>query len=129
MNKTFQLATRVFAILFILMTALFALDIEKFSWTALLMHLLPTLVLLGILIISLWQEKIGGILWILAAIAYIVIAWGDVHWSAYLLMSGPALVIGLLFLWPKSEGMHVPVAPMPEPGPVAPPSEEEPDNS
>jgi len=35
----------------------------------------------------------------------------------------------VLFLWPKSEGMHVPVAPMPEPGPVAPPSEEEPDNS
>jgi hypothetical protein len=126
MNKTLYYASRGFAILFIIMTALFALDIEKFSWTALLMHLLPTFVLLVILVISWLQERIGGILWILAAIAYIVIAWGDVHWSAYLLMSGPALVIGLLFLWPKSEGMHVPVAPMPEPGPVAPPSEEEP---
>ncbi|OGY95936.1 MAG: hypothetical protein A2543_00270 [Candidatus Komeilibacteria bacterium RIFOXYD2_FULL_37_8] len=81
------------------MTVLFAFDLGKFSWLGLLMHLLPTLVLVIILGISWVQEKIGGILWILAALTYVVIAWGDVNWLAYLLMAGPAIVIGGLFLW------------------------------
>ena len=119
MNKTIQLAARVFAILFIIMTSLFALDLDKFSWTGLFMHLLPSLVLLVILGISWMQEKIGGILWILAAIAYIVITWGKVDWLAYLVMAGPVLVIGLLFLWPKNEIVH-----MPKPISSAPPPEE-----
>ena len=98
MNKTIYFATRGFAILFILLTVLFVFDLGKFSWLGLLMHLLPTLVLVIILAISWVQEKIGGILWILAALAYVIIAWGDVDWLAYLLMAGPAIVIGCLFL-------------------------------
>ena len=74
-----------------------------------------------IFVISWVQEKIGGILWILAAIAYIVIAWGDVSWLAYLLMAGPAIVIGILFLWPKDEAMYMEEAP-----PQAPPVAQEP---
>lgn len=108
MNKTLSFAARGFAILFIIMTGLFALDIGKFSWWGLFMHLLPSLILLVILIISWRQEKIGGILWILAALAYVILAWGKVDWLAYLVMSGPALVIALLFLWPKKETVHLP---------------------
>jgi len=108
MNKIIYLVARVFAILFILMTALFAFDLGKFSWTGLLMHLLPSLILLIILGISWVQAKIGGILWILAALAYVIIVWGDVSWIAYLIMAGPALVIGLLFLWSQNETMYRP---------------------
>jgi len=118
MNKTLSLAARAFAILFIIMTALFALDINKFSWLALLMHLLPTLILLIILLISLKYEKLGGVLWILAAIAYMVIAWGNVPWLAYLVMSGPAVIIGTLFLLTKNEMMHTPTTPSISPKPV-----------
>ena len=108
MNKTLSFAARGFAILFIIMTGLFALDIGKFSWLGLFMHLLPSLILLVILIISWRQEKIGGILWILAALAYVVLAWGKVDFLAYLVMSGPALVIALLFLWPKKATVYLP---------------------
>lgn len=100
MNKTIYFAARGFAILFIIMTALFVLDLGKFSWLGLLMHLLPTLILLIVLIISWIWEKIGGVLWILVGLSYIFIAWGDVDWLAYLIMAGPAIIIGLLFLWP-----------------------------
>ena len=110
MSKTIRLAAIGFAMLFIIMTALLALDLNPFSWTGLFMHLLPSLVLLLILLISLTKAKIGGILWRLAAIAYIVIAWGDVEWLAYLVMSGPAFIIGILFLWPKDSGIYVPEA-------------------
>jgi hypothetical protein len=108
MNKTITFTARGFAILFIIMTGLFALDIGKFSWLGLFMHLLPSLILLVILIISWRQEKIGGILWILAALAYVVLVWGKVDLLAYLVMSGPALVIALLFLWPKKATVHLP---------------------
>lgn len=108
MNKTITFTARGFAILFIIMTSLFALDIGKFSWLGLFMHLLPSLILVVILIISWKYEKIGGILWLLVAIAYIVLVWGKVDFLAYLVMSGPALVIALLFLWPKKSSLHLP---------------------
>lgn len=108
MNKTIYWASRGFAILFILFTAMFALDLKLFSWSALFMHLLPSLILLVILLISWWQEKIGGILWILSAMVYMVFVWGAVDWLAYLLIAGPAVVIGILFLWPKAETMYTP---------------------
>lgn len=100
-NKTIYWAVRGFAILFVLFTSMFALDVKPFSWIALLMHLLPTIILLVVLMISWFKEKIGGLLWILTGLAYIVIAWGDVDFLAYLVMAGPAFVIGIVFLWPK----------------------------
>ncbi|MFA6466719.1 MAG: hypothetical protein WCV71_02585 [Patescibacteria group bacterium] len=108
MNKTLSFAARGFAILFIIITGLFALDIGKFSWWGLFMHLLPSLILLVILIISWKYEKIGGILWLLAAMAYVVLVWGKVDWLTYLIMTGPILVIAILFLWPKKEAVHLP---------------------
>lgn len=100
-NKTIYWAVRAFAVLFVLFTAMFALDVNPFSWLALLMHLLPTIVLLIILIISWNKEKIGGILWALAAIGLLIMAWGNDNLLTYLIIAGPPLLIGILFLWPK----------------------------
>ncbi|MFA6307247.1 MAG: hypothetical protein WCS88_01350 [Patescibacteria group bacterium] len=113
MNKTIYWVSRGFAILFILLTVLFVFDLGKFSWLGLLMHLLPTLVLVIILGISWVQEKIGGILWILAGLAYVVMAWGDVDWLAYLIIAGPAILIGILFLWPQPVSIYTPKPVMP----------------
>lgn len=104
MNKTISWAARGFAILFVLFTAMFALDVSPFSWLALLMHLLPTFILLALLLVSWKKAKIGAMLWILAGLAYIVMAWGDVHWSAYLAIAGPAIVVGVLF-WFSDKGL------------------------
>lgn len=98
MNKTILWAARSFAILFVLMISMFALDIEKFSWAALFWHLWPALMLLIFLLIAWSRPKIGGVLWMLTALVYIVLTWSRVDWMNYLVVALPPFVIGLLFV-------------------------------
>ncbi|MBT6690959.1 DUF2964 family protein [Candidatus Parcubacteria bacterium] len=102
MNQTLYWIPRVFAIMFTLVVTLFVFDIEQFSWGALFMHLTPTIAVLIALLIAWKQEMIGGIIFIILGIVYIVMAWGDTPWLSFLAMSGPAFVIGILFLISKS---------------------------
>jgi hypothetical protein len=110
MNQTLYWLPRVFGIMFIVVATLFVFDIERFSWGALFMHLLPALVVLVALLIAWKQEMIGGILFIILGIAYIILAWGKTPWMSFLVMSGPAFVIGVLFLLPKNQLMAAPAA-------------------
>ena len=102
---------RILSILFILFLAVFSFDVfDTPDQSAgdialgLLMHNIPALILLAVLIISWKYEIVGGIVFILAGIAYIadvainraddwytVIAWS-------LQITGPAFLIGILFL-------------------------------
>jgi len=111
MKKTIYWAVRAFAILFILFVSLFALDVSPFSWLGLFIHLLPSLVLLVILVISWLQGRIGGILWILAAVGLLIMAWGNNNLLTYLIISGPPLVIGILFIWSSSSSINLPKSP------------------
>ena len=99
---------RGLAIAFILFVAVFSLDVFDtnqgfwMSLRGLLMHNIPTFVLILMLWISWRHEKIGGTLFILAGIIYAFFAFsraGDwvmaLLWSAQL--SGIAFVIGGLF--------------------------------
>lgn len=105
MNKTLYWTPRIFGILFVVFTALFVLDVfeGRFIWGALFTHLLPSLVALVVLLVAWFKEKIGGVLWILLAIVYVVITWGDIGWQAYLTMFLPAVVLGILFLMQKKD--------------------------
>ena len=95
---------RVLSIVFIAFTCIFALDVfgesKGFLETvlALLMHLIPQFVMIGVPILSWRREWIGGIVFILLALLYIVGMWGRFPLMTYVIISGPLALIGILFL-------------------------------
>lgn len=108
MNKTVKRVLywtpRILSILFAMFISLFALDVFGAGYSfwetlvALLMHLIPTFVILIVLAISWRWEWIGGVLFISLAVFYLVEAWGKFHWSTYLVISGPSFLVGILFI-------------------------------
>jgi ABC-type multidrug transport system permease subunit len=98
---------RALCILFAVFISIFALDVFQEGrgfWQtalALLMHLLPTFLLLAVLVISWRREWFGGILFIVFGILYIFWAWNKpfVRWYIFLLMAGPPMLVGALFLF------------------------------
>lgn len=106
---------RIMAIVFILFLALFSLDIFDMKldfWgtvVGLFMHNIPSLVLLGVLIISWKYEIVGGIVFILAGLLYISrllmnpFEWYMLSWS--MIIAGPAFLVGILFIigWRKKQ--------------------------
>jgi len=95
---------RILCILLAVFVSLFALDVfgEGYGFwgtmLALLMHLIPTGVILIVLAISWRWEWVGGILFTALGVLYLAMFWGQFDWSAYLAISGPLLLVGVLFL-------------------------------
>jgi hypothetical protein len=95
---------RVLCIVFAIFISLFALDVfsEGYSFwktiLALMIHLIPTVVIVAVLAVSWRWEWIGGILFIFFGAFYIVSFWGRFPWVTYLVISGPLFLIGVLFL-------------------------------
>ena len=98
MKKIFYWLPRVLSILFIIFISLFALDVfEEPQWfLALIIHLIPSYILIAITIVAWKNEKAGGILFLLAGIALMFLAR-----SGALIVAAPPLVIGILFLGRK----------------------------
>ena len=106
---------RVLSIIFIAFLALMSLDVFSLGlgfWqtvVGLLMHNIPALLLLAVLLISWRYEIVGGIVFILAGLLYIILLmmnpfeWYMLFWS--LQISGPAFLIGILFFvnWMKKK--------------------------
>lgn len=95
---------RILCILFAAFLALFALDVfdeHHGFWDtalALIMHLLPSTILLIVILIVAWRrEWIAGALFCALAALYIIFFWGRFPWYTYALISGPLLLIGILF--------------------------------
>jgi len=84
---------RILAILFIAFVSLFALDVfEQKQWfLALIMHLIPSYILIIFTIIAWKKEKIGGILFIIGGLAILI-------FFKSLVITIPTFVIGVLFL-------------------------------
>ena len=95
---------RILTILFAGFISVFALDVfdEGFGFwqtiPALLIHLIPTWILLVVLVMSWRWEWVGGILFNALGAFYPIMFWGRVHWLAHLIISGPLFLIGMLFL-------------------------------
>lgn len=100
---------RILSTLFVLFLFAMSLDIispELGAWqiaVGMLMHNIPAIILLGVLFISWKYEIVGGIVFILAGLLYIIFtAHSEIPW--YLMISwsmtiaGPAFLIGILFL-------------------------------
>src|SRR4030042_656466 len=111
-NKFIYWTPRILSIIFICFLALMSLDViatELSFWqivVGLLIHNIPVFILLIVLLISWRHEIVGGVVFILAGILYIVILlinilrnpseWYMLFWA--LQISGPAFLIGILFI-------------------------------
>ncbi len=95
---------RILCILFAIFVSLFAFDVfgEGYSFwktiLALLIHLIPTGIILVVLAVSWRWEWVGAIIFSALGVLYIVMFWGRFKWPVYLMMSGPLFLVGFLFL-------------------------------
>lgn len=97
-------APRVLGILFAIFLSLFALDVfgEAYGpWQtigALLLHLVPTFIVVITLVIARRWEWVGAVLFAALAVFYVVWTWGRFPLATYLFISGPLVLVGALFL-------------------------------
>lgn len=95
---------RALCILFAAFLSLFALDVfgEGYGFwraiLALLIHLVPTYIVVIVLVIAWRWEWVGAVLFTALALFYLVWTRGKFPWSTYLAMSGPLFLVGVLFL-------------------------------
>jgi len=95
---------RILCILFAVFVSMFALDVFDAGYgfwgtiIALLMHLIPTGIILVVLAVSWRLEWVGAILFGALGAWYIFMTVGQFKWYVYLMMSGPMFLVGLLFL-------------------------------
>jgi hypothetical protein len=100
---------RIICIAFAAFLAIFALDVFSmpggfwYKALALFVHLIPAGMVLIVLAIAWRREWIGAVFFPLLAIVHLVTKWGQLHWSAYVVIDGPLLLLGILFLvnWRK----------------------------
>jgi hypothetical protein len=112
LNKIIYWLPRVLSLVFIAFLSIFALDVfEQYQgWDAilpLLIHLLPSFVLLLAVMVAWKYELVGACLFGLAAVGYVGMVGLDRPWSWYAVIDGPALVISMLFIlgwWRKKCG-------------------------
>ena len=97
-------APRVLGVAFSLFVSLFAMDALKEGrsiWgviASFTTHLVPTFIVLVLLFLAWRREWVGALGFISLSVLYLFLAWGRFHWSAYLAISGPLLLIGMMFL-------------------------------
>lgn len=96
-RKLLLWSPRILGILLSLFLGIFALDALDEGLPAFLLHVAPSLLLLLVVAASWRWEWVGGTVFIMLAVLYGVPAWS--RGASLLLISGPLLVAGLLFLW------------------------------
>lgn len=95
---------RVIAILFIIFLTIFSFDVFSMEGTVLqktegfLIHNIPVFILIILLAFSWKNEKIGGTLFIMAAIFFTFFFHTYQRMDTFLLISFPLLLIGAMFL-------------------------------
>ena len=96
---------RILYILFAIFLSVFALDVfsEGYGfWQtigALLLHLVPTFIVVIALLIGWRWEWVGAALFGALAVFYVVWMWGRFPFVTYLSISGPLAIVGVLFLF------------------------------
>lgn len=105
---------RILVMVFTVFISLFALDVfeeNKTFWEttlALLMHLIPSAIIIVSLVVAWRWELFGAVFYFALGIFYIIWAWGKFPLSAYLAISGPLFIVGLLFFVSWYYYRHVP---------------------
>ena len=102
MRSILRWSPRVLSLLFAAFIGMFALDVFNgpWRWTALLafaFHLIPAFVVLAVALAG-WRWPLVGALGFFAlAGGHVLMVGLDRHWSWYASISGPALLVSLLF--------------------------------
>jgi hypothetical protein len=99
-NYFIRWTARILAILFAAFISIFALDVlgEDLWYLALLIHLIPTFILIAVIVLSWKYPLTGGLFFLAAGFFYLSQAWGNFQMLTYLIMVGPVWLIGLLFI-------------------------------
>jgi len=95
---------RILGIAFVLFLSLFATDVfGEYSGAelvlALLIHLIPSFILLAVVAVAWKWELVGAIVFLAGAIFYVYLVGLGQPWQLYALISGPALVVSVLYFF------------------------------
>ena len=102
-NEIILWTARTLSIVFACFISIFALDVfdeENEFWNtipALMLHLIPTFIIILIIIFSWNRPLIGGLFYTFLGIAYIVYSWGKFDWTVYFIIAGPLFFLGILY--------------------------------
>lgn len=88
---------RILGILVALFIGVFALDAVNEGAAAFLIHLIPAVFLLLTVALAWRWPWMGGVIFVALAVYYAMSVSGHLNWV--LAISGPLLVVGILFLW------------------------------
>lgn len=97
MKKILHWTPRILSILIVIWWILFVFGSHGISVVSLIESIVWIILLVVTLIAWKW-ERIGGLIFIFLGLLYTVLFWGRGHWTVYLLVSGPLVVTGGLFI-------------------------------
>jgi hypothetical protein len=109
-NK-WHLAATILGVLYAVALLVFAADVfnneQNIAQTFydLLLHLIPTAVILLIVVVAYNRSLIGAIIFLVLGLMYIITGWANLHWTAHVLIAGPLLVLSALYItaWKSSK--------------------------
>ncbi len=102
-NK-WHLAATSLGVLYAVTLLIFAADIFNHeqnitqTFYDLLLHLIPTAVVLFIVVVAFNRPLIGTIIFLVLGLMYIITGWARMHWSAHVLIAGPLLLLSALYI-------------------------------
>ena len=102
-NEIILLTARILSIVFACFISIFALDVfdeENEFWNTiprLILHLIPTFIIILIIIFSWYRPLIGGLFYTFLGIVYILYSWGKFDWTVYFIIAGPLFFLGILY--------------------------------
>ncbi|MCJ7789410.1 MAG: hypothetical protein MUP69_04370 [Candidatus Atribacteria bacterium] len=100
MKKFIYYLPRILSILIVSFLALFILEgfSPGFGWQDSLMHLLMALIALGATIVAWKWPKIGGWIFVLLGLKFLLMIFREPSWNNGMIIGGIPLLIGILFV-------------------------------
>jgi hypothetical protein len=110
-SNKWHLAATILGVLYAVALLVFAADVfnneQNIAQTFydLLLHLIPTAVILLIVVVAYNRSLIGAIIFLVLGLMYIITGWANLHWTAHVLIAGPLLVLSALYItaWKSSK--------------------------
>ncbi len=102
-NK-WHLAATSLGVLYAVALLIFAADVFNHeqniaqTFYDILLHLLPTAVILLIVVVAYNRPLIGAIIYLALGLMYIITGWASMHWTAHVLIAGPLLLLSALYI-------------------------------
>ena len=102
-NK-WHLAATSLGVLYAVALLIFAADVFNHeqniaqTFYDILLHLLPTAVVLLIVFVAYNRPLIGAIIYLVLGLMYIITGWASMHWTAHVLIAGPLLLLSAIYI-------------------------------